>query len=555
MTGGQVLRGVFGRQRRRALLAAGCWASHQICEAMVPVAFGLVIDRAVRTADGTAMVWSVLGILALFTVLTMSWRTGEWFVSQATLLESHGLRLQLVRRVLGSAPRPSEPARQTGEQLSIATSDAQHTADVLAISAWLAAASVGLITSAVVLLRIDGVLALGILLGVPLLMLGLSALGPLIRRRTEAQQGALGLAAAMAADLLQGLRPLRGFGGVGEASRRYGVVSQTSLRAGVGAIRASATFAGITAFGAGLLLAAVAGAAGAYAMAGRISVGELITVVGLAAFLSDPVSSIGNCVRQLATARASAGRVASLLGTAEVAGSAADAQPGPGLELVEVSGPGLSELSLRVEPGELVGLVTTSVATAAGLGAVLAGHTEPTAGAVRLGGVPLAEVTTDRQRGQLLVEPHTVDLFGETVREALTTGDDADDATLRRGLAAAALPELGAGDPLDHRLDDHGLNLSGGQRQRLAMARALVGDRPVLVFRDPTTAVDAVTENVMAEGLRHWRTGDRSTLLITASPTLLARCDRVLFVTAAETVDGTHAQLLARSDYAEAVLR
>ncbi len=555
MTGGEVLRDVFGRQRRRALLAAGCWSSHQICEALVPVAFGLVIDRAVRTGDGIAMAWSVLGILALFTVLTMSWRTGEWFVTQATLDEAHNLRLQLVRRVLGSAPSAAEPTRQTGEQLSIATSDAQATADVLAIAAWLSAASVGLVTSAVVLVRIDWVLALGILLGVPLLMVGLGGLGPLIRRRTETQQGALGLAAAMAADLLAGLRPLRGFGGVGEAVRRYRVVSQTSLRASVGAIRVSATFAGVTALGAGLLLAAVAGVAGSYAMAGRITVGELVTVVGLAAFLSDPVSSIGHCVRELATARASAGRVASLVSSAEVAGEQTEAQPGPGLELVTVTGPGLDGLSLRVDPGELLGVVTTSVATATGLTEVLAGHVAPTSGSVRLGGVSLAAVTPDRQRAQLLVEPHTVDLFGETVREALTTGPTSDDAVLRQGLAAAALPELGTGDPLDHRLDDHGLNLSGGQRQRLALARALVGDRPVLVLRDPTTAVDAVTENVMAEGLRRWRVGDRSTLLISASPTLLARCDRVLFLTGTETVVGTHAELLTRTDYADAVLR
>ena len=72
-----VLGGVFRRQRRRTALAALCWASHQVCEALVPVAFGLVIDRAVRTGDGSAMVWSVLAILGLFLVLTLSWRTGS----------------------------------------------------------------------------------------------------------------------------------------------------------------------------------------------------------------------------------------------------------------------------------------------------------------------------------------------------------------------------------------------------------------------------------------------------------------------------------------------
>ncbi len=195
------------------------WASHQVCEALVPVAFGLVIDKAVRTGDGSAMIISVLGILGLFTVLTMSWRTGMWFLSQAVLEESHTLRLGVVRRLLSDPGSPGD--RQTGEQLSIATSDSQAAAEVLEVIGWLAAALVGVAASAVFLLRIDWILGIGILIGVPLLVLGLSALGPLVQRRTASQQQAVGLAAGTAADLLRGLRPLRGFGGVPAAIGRY----------------------------------------------------------------------------------------------------------------------------------------------------------------------------------------------------------------------------------------------------------------------------------------------------------------------------------------------
>jgi putative ABC transport system ATP-binding protein len=134
------------------------------------------------------------------------------------------------------------------------------------------------------------------------------------------------------------------------------------------------------------------------------------------------------------------------------------------------------------------------------------------------------------------------------------------------------------------------MNLSGGQRQRIALARALLADRTVLVLRDPTTAVDAVTENAIATGIRRLRhhpsspadallgaptravhhvrdsteecvteseVGERprSTVLITTSPPLLGSCDRVLFLADGGAVEGTHAELLERSDYAAAVLR
>ncbi len=531
------------------------WASHQVCEALVPVAFGLVIDKAVRTGDCSAMIISVLGILALFTVLTMSWRTGMWFLSRATLEEAHTLRLGVVRRLLSDPGSPG--GRQTGEQLSIATSDSQAAAEVLEVIGWLAAALVGVAASAVFLLRIDWILGIGILIGVPLVVLGLSALGPLVQRRTASQQQAVGLAAGTAADLLRGLRPLRGFGGVPAAIDRYQQSSQVSLRAGIGAIRASAIFTGATTFSAGVLLAAVAGAAAAFAMQGRISIGELITVVGLASFISDPVRNIGGALREYASTRASAARVGELLGPADRSLARPVEAEGDGLQLLCVSAPGVTGLTLQVAPGELIGVVAASTVAADSLVGLLGGRVEPEIGSVCLGGVPLAVLDPAARTRRMLVEPHVVDLFGETLRDALQVGDARSDDELVRALHAAALDDLAGARPnLDHELTDHGLNLSGGQRQRIALARALLADRPVLVLRDPTTAVDAVTESLIAERLRPRRGPDRATLIITTSPPMLARCDAVIFLPGDRSaVRSTHAELTRLPDYAEAVLR
>lgn len=556
LTGGRLLTGVFVRQRRRVALGALCWAGHQTCEALVPVAIGLTIDYAVRTSDPLGMLIGAVGFFALFIVLTLCWQTGALVLTRGVQTEAHRLRLQAVRRILSGAGIETE--RSSGELLSITTSDATQSAEVLESGSWVVAALVGLTVSAFLLLRIDWVLGLGVLIAVPLLVLALNALGPLVQRRTANQQQAVGLAAGVAADLLGGLRPLRGFGGVPEAVRRYARASQTSLGAQVSALRAEAAFVGATTFTSGVLLAAVAGVAGWFALSGRIGIGELITVVGLAAFIADPVRNLAESVFILAVGRASAARLAELL-TAPVRSSTGTRPVGSGpLRLVEVTAGPLRDVSVSVEPGELLGIVATDPVAAETINGLLTGLRRPEAGAVLLGDDPLTELAVAQLRTELLVEPHTVDLFGRSLAEAIDVGAERSPAQRSAALASAAVGTLG--ENLDRPLLDHGLNLSGGQRQRVALARALLADRRVLVLRDPTTAVDAATENAIAVGIRRLRHGDpaearRSTVLVTTSPPLLGSCDRVLYLSADGPVEGSHATLLERADYTAAVLR
>jgi len=535
------------------------WSLHQVCEALVPVAIGTVIDRAVATSDLSAMAVSVIAVFGLFLVLTMAWRTGFWFLSRGTYEEAHLMRMEAVRRILTGAGIQTD--RQTGELLSITASDSLAAAELIQLGARAAAALVGLAVTAGILLRIDWSLGLGLMLGIPILVLGLNALGPIVERRTAAQQQAAGLAAATASDLLAGLRPLRGFGGVTEGVRRYHTTSRTSLGATMGAMKASATFVGASTFTTGLLVAVVTAFSGWYALQGRITIGELITIVGLAAFLSDPVLGLADCVFQLAISRASAARVAEIIEAPPRAEIGSEpARPGA-LVLRDVVSPGLDGLCLEVSPGELVGVASSSIPAADALTELLTGERHPHSGSVSLGGTDLAEIDHGSLRQRMLIEPHAVHLFGDTIGAVLDTGEGLDagegsgSERVTAAVRAAALGELA--DNLDHELLDHGSNLSGGQRQRVALARALLADRPVLVLRDPTTAVDAVTEQSIAHGLTDLRCGgDQITVVISTSPPLLARCSRVVFVEHGRVVaTGTHTELLTRSDYAEAVLR
>ena len=104
---------------------------------------------------------------------------------------------------------------------------------------------------------------------------------------------------------------------------------------------------------------------------------------------------------------------------------------------------------------------------------------------------------------------------------------------LRAAVRAAAAEDVLAAHPhgFDRLLTERGANLSGGQRQRIGLARALVADPPVLVLHNPTTAVDAVTEGWLAEGLASARGADtRGTVLITTSPALLRITHRVAVI-------------------------
>ena len=96
--------------------------------------------------------------------------------------------------------------------------------------------------------------------------------------------------------------------------------------------------------------------------------------------------------------------------------------------------------------------------------------------------------------------------------------------------SAAADIVAGAERGLDEPVQVDGTTLSGGQRQRLGLARALAADPRVLVLHDPTTAVDAVTEQRIADRMPDVRhaAGERATLVLTSSPALLARADLVV---------------------------
>ena len=552
MRSSDVLLGAVRGQRRHVVLACLLAASHQACEAVVPVLIGVIIDDAVA-ADGYGRLLLWLAVLAaVFAILSNSFKFGARQAERALEQAAHELRIALAARVLD--PRGgAEKGRLPGELTSLATGDATRVGALNRALPYGVAAITAVVVAAVALLWISVPLGLFVLLGTPPLLWFANLLGRPLERRSEAERERAANASGVAADLVSGLRVLKGLGAEPAAISRYKTNSQDALTATVRAAGAKAWHDGGMLALNGIFLALVALIGGRLAASGDISIGGLIAAVGLAQFLIGPLTSFVWVNSEIAQARGSATRLAAMLSTppAVAPGTEVLASPVRGdVRLRGVSHAELRGLDLHVPAGELLGVVTPDPAVANALLACLGREVDPASGVVELDGVPLPALEIDHVRATMLVAAHDADLFEGTLSSNVATTDE-------RVLAAAGADEVAHAlpDGVHTELTERARSLSGGQRQRVALARALAVDAPVLVLHDPTTAVDAVTEARIAAGIKELREG-RTTILVTTSPALLSVADRVVVLEEGTvTAEGAHQDLATNHEsYQSAVL-
>ena len=150
-------------------------------------------------------------------------------------------------------------------------------------------------------------------------------------------------------------------------------------------------------------------------------------------------------------------------------------------------------------------------------------------------------------RERILVADNDAYLFAGALRETVTARDGAGDAAVTAAVRVAMAEDVVAALPegLGSFVEAQGRSLSGGQRQRLRLVRALLADPEVLLLVEPTSAVDAHTESVVAQRLHEARRG-RTTVVVATSPLLLDRADRVAYLVEGRVVaTGSHTDLLA----------
>lgn len=499
----------------------------QIGESLVPVVMGVAIDQALAAGDVTQLLIWVVALGVIFLVVAMTSRFSQQLTVFAMQLIQHRLRATLSRRVLHPAgPDPSPP---DGRVVSLMTNDVSRLAAV-GLAVYPIGEIAAIVFIAVSLLLIHWPLGVVVLVGAPAAVWLMGAMSGHYARSARLYQALLAKTVGRATDLVTGYRVIKGVRAEAEATARYRRASQEALdgaKRNVGRLGRYLAGSGLVS---AVFVAAVAALAGWFTIDGRMSVGELIAAAGLTQALIPQMAMVtGNAVPAWAAATASSGRVLEALRTAAPGnpphrqGSAEridDLPPLPEIELI-VTGLGRA----LAEPGQLVGLTTDDVTAARVAAALLSPSADDHGVHVLVEQAPAHELSETDYRSRVVVAPHTPALFSGTIAEnvALSSASSEFEAV---ALRAAACEDF-AGDGRHREVGEGGNQLSGGQRQRVALARALATNAPVLVLHDPTSAVDSVTEALIAERLRELRQG-RTTLLLTSSPTLLGVCGRVI---------------------------
>lgn len=191
----------------------------------------------------------------------------------------------------------------------------------------------------------------------------------------------------------------------------------------------------------------------------------------------------------------------------------------------------LDRVDLRIDAGDILGVMGHSGAGKSTLADVVLGLLEPSFGRVLVNGVDIAG---DPSRWQRLVAyiPQSVSLLDDTLRRNIALGasdDEIDEQKVAKAIAMAQLDRLVGQLPagLETTLGERGVRLSGGQRQRVAIARALYHDREFLVFDEATSALDNETERSVVEAIGSLA-GSKTMVVIAHRMSTMAACNRVV---------------------------
>ncbi|HEV3452607.1 MAG TPA: ABC transporter ATP-binding protein [Acidimicrobiia bacterium] len=448
---------------------------------------------------------------------------------------------------------------QTGRLVARLTSDVDAMQDLIQIGLAQFAQNVFLFVGAVVvILVLSWKLALCTLIVVPPVVWASRWFRRESSRAFLEVRDRIGANLATLQEGLAGVRVVQAFGRERAFARRFRETNEAQYDANLETVRiATRYFPFIEYCGVGGT-ALIVGLGGLFADQGIVTVGTVAAFILYLNNLFEPVQQLSQLYNTLQQAGAAMKKLVNLLDTAPKiaeAPGAVDLALEGSLEVDRVSfryGAGplvLQDVSVTVEHGERLALVGPTGAGKSTLAKLMCRFYDPATGAVRFGGVSLADATLASLRERIVVVPQEGFLFAGTIRDNVRVGrPDATDAAVDAALEALGVRErfLALPDGLDTEVRERGSRLSAGERQLVSLARAALADPALLILDEATSNLDPGTEHDVEAALEAL-TGGRSVVVVAHRLSTAARADRIAVVDHGRLQElGRHDELIRR---------
>ncbi|PWB18001.1 ABC transporter ATP-binding protein/permease [Comamonas sp. JNW] len=293
---------------------------------------------------------------------------------------------------------------------------------------------------------------------------------------------------------------------------------------------------------------------------GRLSLGDLVMINAFMIQLYIPLNFLGTLYREIKQSLTDLDRMFVLMDQQREVADAPTAQPlalqaEPELRFDDVhfayhpGRPILQGLSFVVPAGKTVAVVGPSGAGKSTLARLIFRFYDVQAGAIRIAGQDIRDLTQDSLRRAIGIVPQDTVLFNDTVAYNIAYGrPGASQQEIVQAAQAARIHTMIAASPEGYatRVGERGLKLSGGEKQRVAIARTLLKNPPILIFDEATSALDSANERAIQQELQKAAQG-KTTLVIAHRLSTVVDAHEILVMDAGRIVErGTHAQLLAQ---------
>lgn len=503
-----------------------------------------VVPAIDRAGVGAFAVFAAFLVLA---ALSQAHGSFAWIaVDRAALGVTNTFRARLFDHLQG-LPIGYHERRATGDTIHRVTADGDSVRGLTIGLVPYVVSAVMAVGMAVVLARIDPVMAVIALAPAPIAFAIMAGSGRRVRRGWDAVFDLDGAAMAVVQETFSSIRVVQAFGQESRESERFRS-SDAARRSTQGSVtRLEALLDGAV----GLVFAVGAGGLMLLGVGrirdGSMTLGDLLLFLAYAAKVHDPLGHLSRAYGEIQQHLASARRAFDVLDArgepAERPGARGIVRAAGGLAFDDVAfsyDPGAEPEILRgvrfeISPGQYVGIQGPSGSGKSTLLLLAARFHDPTAGRVLLDGTDLRDLrVADVRRQFALVLQEPVLMAASLTENIAYARPGASFAEIVAAAEAAGARDFIEALPEGFRtvVGERGALLSGGERQRIAIARAFLRDAPILVLDEPTSALDHGTAVGVLEAIERLREG-RTTLHVTHRTEYLAGCDLVLEVTPA----------------------